>query len=203
MPSSFARRRRRLLLEWATGVQRPSICRRPPGLRDRPGQKPDHFWAKCLQAICYIQTGEYEGAKSSLNGCLTTDPKFAWLYLLRGFASGQIGARDVALAKTSPKLPRRALKGSAEFEFDEAEADFQKAIERLNGTSDDELQYVLLVNRGLVRFERGHLDSAAADFQEAIRSHKNPFLAHSSLASVYKSKISPTWRSNSSRGRSP
>ena len=38
----------------------------------------------------------------------------------------------------------------------------------------------------MVRFEAGHFVKAAADYLEAIRSHKDPFLAHSSLAQVYE-----------------
>ena len=45
---------------------------------------------------------------------------------------------------------------------------------------------MLLVNRGLVRFQRGRLDQAAADYQEAIRLKKDPFLAHAELAMVYQ-----------------
>ena len=80
----------------------------------------------------------------------------------------------------------------AEFEFDEAEADFQQALERLESTPDDELHYVLLVNRGLIRFQRGRLDQAAADYQEAIRLKKDPFLAHAELAHVYQKQDKPT-----------
>ena len=38
-PAATPGERRRLLLEWATGVQRPPICRRDPRLRDRPATK--------------------------------------------------------------------------------------------------------------------------------------------------------------------
>src|SRR5262249_53141125 len=50
--------------------------------------KPDHFWAKCLMGISYIQTGRFEAAKSCVTDCHEADPGFAWLYLIRGFASG-------------------------------------------------------------------------------------------------------------------
>ena len=50
-------------------------------------------------------------------------------------------------------------------------------MERLKVTPDDDLQYVLLVNRGLIRFQRGRLDQAAADYQEAIRVKKDPYPA--------------------------
>ena len=153
-------------------------------------KKPDHFWAKCLLAICYIQTARFEAAKSSLDGCLQADRDFAWLYLLRGFASGQLGAKYLGLVQASPGR-EVALKSAAEFEFEEAEADLREAMERLRRTPDDELQYVLLVNRGLIRFQRGRLDEAAADYQEAIRSKKDPFLAHAELAHVYQKRDKP------------
>jgi eukaryotic-like serine/threonine-protein kinase len=155
-------------------------------------QKPDHFWAKCLQAICYIQTSRYEGAKSCLNDCLQTDRDFAWLYLLRGFASGQLGAKYQNLAKNSPGR-EAALNTSADFEFGEAEADLHEALERLRSTPDPDadLQYILLVNRGLVRFERDRLDQAAADYHEAVGLKRDPFLAHAELAHVYEKQGKP------------
>ena len=169
----------------AIGCPRRSRISRPPF-----GMKPDHFWAKCLLAICYIQTARFEGAKSCLDACLQTDPEFAWLYLLRGFASGQLVAKYLGLVKASPgrEVP---LKSAADFEFEEAEADLREAMERLRRTPDDELRYVLLVNRGLIRFQRGRLDEAAADYQEAIRSKKDPFLAHAELAHVYQKRDKP------------
>jgi eukaryotic-like serine/threonine-protein kinase len=147
-------------------------------------KNPDHFWAKCLLAICYIQTKRFEAAKSCLNDCIQTDPEFAWLYVLRGFTSGQIAAKYLNLVSDSPGL-EKDLKASAEFEFDEAEADLRVALERLERTPDADLHYVLLVNRGLIRYQRDRLDQAAADYQEAIRFKKDPFLAYAELAHVY------------------
>jgi eukaryotic-like serine/threonine-protein kinase len=144
----------------------------------------DHFWAKCLQAICFIQTKRFDAAKANLIGCLQAEPDSAWLYLLRGFASGQQGARDLKLVATSPG--REAdLKKVAESEFDKAEADFHDALELLKRTPDRDLSYILLVNRGLVRFERGRLDQAAADYLEAICTKQDPN-AHADLAFVYQ-----------------
>ena len=60
----------------------------------------------------------------------------------------------------------------------------REALTRLGRTPDDELHYVLLVNRGLVRFQRGQLDEAASDYREAIALKKDPFLAHAELAHV-------------------
>src|SRR5262249_28743912 len=142
-------------------------------------------WAKYHKAICYIQLAQFDAAKSCLDACLQTDPGFAWLYLMRGFVSGQLGNRYLRLAKESPK-PAPASSERANFEFDEAEADLHEALDRLKQVPDKELQYVLLVNRGIIRFQRGHIDQAAADFKEAIGLKHNAFEAHSALAEVFE-----------------
>ncbi len=148
-------------------------------------KKPDHFWAKCLQAICYIQTGQPEAARANLNSCIDTDPDFAWLFLLRGFASGQVGNKRSDLAKGNPGR-KSALDRSANYEFDAAEADFQIAGEKLKTSPDGDLQVMVFVNRGLVRVRRGRLEAAAADFQEAIRLKKDSYVGYAELALVYQ-----------------
>ncbi len=148
-------------------------------------KKPDHFWAKCLQAICYIRTARPEAAKASLNGCIGTDGDFAWLYLLRGYASGQIGNRYLGQLKDNPGQDAGPKK-LAEHEFNEAEADFLAAMDLLKNAPDDDLQFMFLMNRGLIRFQRGSFDEAAADYLEAIRLKKDPSLAHAGLADVYQ-----------------
>jgi tetratricopeptide (TPR) repeat protein len=77
------------------------------------------------------------------------------------------------------------LSASATFEFDEAEADFREALARLERAADDDLRYMLLVNRAYCRVQRGQLDQAVDDYQEAIRSKKDSYLAHGDLARVY------------------
>jgi len=152
--------------------------------------KPDHFWAKCLLAICYVNTARFEAAKTALAGCLMADRDFAWLYLLRGFASGQEGAKYLNLVTNSPGR-EAGLKEKAEFQFDLAEADFHDALARLRKTPDNDLPYVLLINRGLVRFQRGRLDQAAADYREAVGLKKDPYLAYAELAHVYQKQDRP------------
>jgi tetratricopeptide (TPR) repeat protein/tRNA A-37 threonylcarbamoyl transferase component Bud32 len=147
--------------------------------------KPDHFWAKCLQAICFIRTSRLEAAKANLNSCIETDPDFAWLYLLRGFASGQLGLKHATVPKDIPERVARAIK-SANRELDEAEADFRVAMDKLAARPDADLQYMLFVNRGLIRFQRGRLDQAANDYQQAIRIKQDPYLAYAELAHVYQ-----------------
>ena len=139
-------------------------------------KKSSHFWAKCLMGICDIQTGQFPAAKARLDDCITTDPEFAWLYLLRGFASSTFAARQSDAGR----------KSMAEFEFNLAEADFTQALERLKLAPDQELQYVLLVNRGVNRFQRKRFDQAAADYNEAIRTRKDSSVALAGLGHVYQ-----------------
>jgi serine/threonine protein kinase/tetratricopeptide (TPR) repeat protein len=152
--------------------------------------KPDHFWARCLQAICYLRTNRLEAAKASLNGCIDTDRDFAWLYLLRGYASGEIGNRYLAALKDS-RNQDKGLKKSAEHEFSEAEADLAVAMDLLKNAPDVDLQFMFLMNRGLVRLERGCFDEAASDYRDAIRLQKDPALAHAGLAYVYQKQNKP------------
>ncbi len=147
--------------------------------------KPHHFWAKCLQAICYIRTARPEAAKANLNACIETDGDFAWLYLLRGYASGQIGNRYQRALEDSPSHDPGPKK-LAEHEFNEAEADFLAAADLLKKAPDADLQFMFLMNRGLIRFQRGSFDGAAADYMEAIRLKKEPSLAHAGLGNVYQ-----------------
>src|SRR5205807_1070425 len=104
----------------------------------------------------------------------------------KGDRSGEAGA----LAEAGRVRPETAfdhfLCGQQHYkrhQLPEAIQDFETAL-RLRPAPDDELHYVLLVNRGLIRFQRGHLDEAAADYREAIRFKKDPFLAHAELAHV-------------------
>jgi tetratricopeptide (TPR) repeat protein/tRNA A-37 threonylcarbamoyl transferase component Bud32 len=153
-------------------------------------QKPDHFWAQCQMANCYIQTARFEAAKACLNGCIKTEPDVALLYLLRGFASGRLGAKYLNLVKSSPGR-EAGLKASAEHEFDDTDKDFDAALKRLKSTPDDELHYVLLINRGYFSVQRGRLDQAAADYQEAIRLRTKDPLAYADLARVYQKQDKP------------
>src|SRR5262249_32260128 len=56
-------------------------------------KKPDHFWAQCMLANCYLRTARPEAAKSCLTSCLQADPGRALLYFLSGLASGQVGTK--------------------------------------------------------------------------------------------------------------
>ena len=116
-------------------------------------------------------------------------PDFAWLYLLRGFASGQVGA-IFAQAGGVAAQPSN-LQGKAEDHFVAAEEDYAKALELLERKPVAELRYVLLVNRGLLRWQRRDLDRAVTDLREAIRFDPRLYQAHAGLAQVHRQQGKP------------
>jgi eukaryotic-like serine/threonine-protein kinase len=122
--------------------------------------QPNHFWAQCLLAICDLNTGKnLEEAKAHLSSCLQSHPDLAWLYLLRGFASGQMGM------------------------FDVAEADYREAMER---DSAGRFRYALLANRGFVRSKSGKTAEAIADVEEAIKLNPHHYMALVTRAEIYR-----------------
>ena len=151
--------------------------------------QPDHFWAQCLAAICFLQLQRPLEAKAGLNACLNQERDFAWLYLLRGFASGQVGS-IFARADGVAAQPGNLL-GKAEDHFAAAEEDYARALELLERKPVAELRYVLLVNRGLLRWQRRDLDRAVADLQEAIRLDARLYQAHAGLAQVLRQQGKP------------
>jgi eukaryotic-like serine/threonine-protein kinase len=131
----------------------------------------DQFWAHALSALCWLQP-KVNGpvlAKASLNTCLEREPEFAWLYILRGFASSRIQA---------PSQQTAALG------FENAEADYDRARVILDREPNDELRYILLVNRGVLRFQHGKLDQAATDLKAAIQLNDLSSQAYAALAEV-------------------
>jgi eukaryotic-like serine/threonine-protein kinase len=145
-------------------------------------EQPDLFWAQCLSAVCFLNSSPSRPgeAKAALTACLQQQPSFAWLYLLRGVAFGQMGRLDLTAAA---RLPARAdaLKVEAEAHFEAAEADFRKALDR--GLVGD-LRYALHMNRGVLRFQRRRLDEAVADFERAAALDPTRYHAFVSLASA-------------------
>jgi tetratricopeptide (TPR) repeat protein len=147
--------------------------------------QPDHFWGLCLGAIASIQTNQPGTAKLGLNACIKQEPRFAWLYLLRGFASGQQAVQARA-AGTTLKIEDGSIEAAVEVQFEAAEVDYQTALKFLDDDDapNDELRYAVLHNRALMRFQRGRLDEAVVDLREAIRLNGRHYNAYASLAQV-------------------
>jgi eukaryotic-like serine/threonine-protein kinase len=137
-------------------------------------EEPDLFWAQCLTAICSMNTSPPRPSQawSALNACLQQKPDYAWLYLLRGSASGELGARDFAAAREA----------EAEAHFAGAEDDFRKAM---GMGLDAGLRYALFTNRGVMRLQGGQTEGAITDLQEAIALDPSPSNAHLALAKAF------------------
>ena len=152
--------------------------------------RPDHFWAHCLSAVCALQLSQATRARAELNACLQSEPGFAWLYELRGFASYQVAAVD-RLAAEGLKAKGASLKARAQLQLNAAEADFNTALELLSERPNTELQYALLVNRGLLWLERREWSKAIADLDRAILLKPAQWQAHEMLAQVYDRQDKP------------
>ncbi len=149
-------------------------------------KQPNHFWAQCLLAICHFQIDEPPLARLGFTACLKQKPDRVWLYLLRGLASAAEGKRVRNMAQL---LPEQAawLSAIASKRFELADADYRQALALLGHSARDaDLHYALLVNRGMIQFERRDLSAAAADLEAAIRLNDRRFEAFSGLANVYR-----------------
>ena len=154
--------------------------------------QPEHFWSHCLSAICCVNLGQFREAKVRLNAGLRRGPGFAWLFLLRGFASAQIAAAAQSgdAAEQQRANPSR-LPTEADFQFQAAEADFRRAADLLQREPNEELRYVLLVNRGLLWYQRNDLAKAKADLLAAIELNGRQCEAYAALAQVYQRQGQP------------
>jgi eukaryotic-like serine/threonine-protein kinase len=152
--------------------------------------QPEHFWAHCLSAICSLQLAEPIRAQAGLSACLQAEPGFAWLYELRGFAAYKVAAL-ARLAAQNFQTTGTTLSGEIQSQLKAAEADFTRALELLKQRPNDELQYALLVNRGLLWFERREWDKAVTDLKSAIQLNKQGWQAVEVLAQIYLRQDKP------------
>ncbi|MFI5460855.1 MAG: protein kinase [Isosphaerales bacterium] len=152
--------------------------------------QPEHFWAHCLSAICSLQLSNPVQAKAELNACLQTEPGFAWLYELRGFASYRVAAL-ARVAAENLQTNGGPLRDAVELQQKAAERDFARALELLKQRPNDEVQYALLVNRGLLWIERREWNKAVADLEAAIRLNGAGWPAHEVLAQVHDRQGKP------------
>jgi tetratricopeptide (TPR) repeat protein len=132
--------------------------------------QPSHFWARCYLANCELnlRPPHAEEAKLRLTACLKSHPEAPWLYLMRGFASCELGANSSSAAEK-------------ESQFQDAEADYRDALDR---DPTGRFRYALLANRGLLRIHSGRLDEALADLEEAIRLKPREMSAYINMAQI-------------------
>ncbi len=144
--------------------------------------QPDRFWAQALSAVCSLQLGQPEEAKARLYACLQQEKEFAWLYILRGYASGRVAAtaREQMERRPSPRV-----QDEVDRLYAAADTDYRTAMEILDRTPNEELHYSVLVNRGVLRLVlRRDLDQAVGQLQAAIRLKPRVVEAYAALAKV-------------------
>jgi tetratricopeptide (TPR) repeat protein/predicted Ser/Thr protein kinase len=120
--------------------------------------EPGHFWAEYFQALCYVRMFKPDLARDSLNSCVSKHADIVWIYLMRGFALGQLK------------------------DYEDAEADFDKALTLLEKQPNSEAAYVLYNNRAIMRVGQKKFEGAIADLRQAIVLRPRQYQAYASLA---------------------
>ncbi|HKI34690.1 MAG TPA: protein kinase [Gemmataceae bacterium] len=125
-----------------------------------------HFWARYVLALCHLRGSRWAEAKGELTICVAEMPEFAWPKLLRGFAESELGFNN-------DKKPQRTE------EFEAAADDFEAALRQDN---DPLVQYVGLVNRGVLDIRRGRWEQAVALLRKAVAADPSGFQGTIDLA---------------------
>ncbi len=130
--------------------------------------EPHHFWAEFFAANCYLKMKSdsettllraREKAVRHLTACLEQRPGFEWSLILRAVAYGELN------------------------EYDQAEADYQSALDQ--GPASDVL-YAVCVNRGVLRLHRKRYAEAITDFRQAAALRPTEFQSYVNLGLAYQ-----------------
>jgi tetratricopeptide (TPR) repeat protein len=119
-----------------------------------------HFWTNYFLGICCVTSAKHEVAVAHFAVCQGQRPEMVWVYLLRGFALGQI--EDYAAA----------------------EADFDRALSLKPSAA---ARYVLYNNRGVMRVGRKESwAKGVEDLRQAAALRPDQYQAQNSLAEAYR-----------------
>jgi eukaryotic-like serine/threonine-protein kinase len=140
--------------------------------------------AHLLLAVCHyqVQPRRLAEALGSVNTCLRAHRDLIGLYLLRALIHGEQGNHLMGMIREHP-AEAPALREKAARSFDAALADYRAAMER---RPNDELRYVLLVNRGGMYLQAGRAADSLADLEAAIRLNPRPYEAYATLGQLYQ-----------------
>lgn len=133
-------------------------------------QESTHFWARYLQALCQLRLRHWPDAITELTYCATQRigrPASAWVWprLLRGYAYSELG---------------NTLAGRQQLtEFAQAENDYAWALEQ---SKDPLVQYVGLLNRGILNIRRKKWEPAVVDLRRAVEMMPNESDGYANLA---------------------
>jgi tetratricopeptide (TPR) repeat protein/tRNA A-37 threonylcarbamoyl transferase component Bud32 len=142
----------------------------------------DHFWAHALLAICQLQTKRPSEARAELSRCIQRQTRFAWLYLLRGFAYGE-EAHQAAESENPSMAKEPAASALVNSKYETAEDDYRKALSLHPVQSE---RYAVFVNRGIMRIHRRSFGEAIADLRSAVDLNPRLFMAYTALAQAYQ-----------------
>jgi serine/threonine protein kinase/tetratricopeptide (TPR) repeat protein len=121
--------------------------------------RPDYYWARYYLALCDIRLGEPALARDNLTACASQKPGIVLVYLMRGYAEGQLK------------------------NYEAAERDFQIALAM---NPDEKALYVLYNNRGVMLLQqKERFQEALQDLHQAIRLQPKTYHAYASLADAY------------------
>ena len=144
--------------------KRQDFDRRRSGISTGPfNSNPINSGPTALSALCWLQLKGPIAGQAGLNTCLEREPEFAWLYILRGFA-------------IEPASPTSLPSGGRARRSRTPEADYGRAGSSWIEKPNDELRYILLVNRGLLRFQHAMLD-AGGDGSPGGDPAQRPFIS--------------------------
>ena len=140
--------------------------------------------AHLLLAVCHyqVQPRRLAEALGSVNTCLRAHRDLIGLYLLRALIHGEQGNHLMGMIREHP-AEAPTLRQKAALAFDSALADYRAALER---RPNDELRYVLLVNRGGMYLQAGRAADSLADLEGAIRLNPGPYEAYATLGQLYQ-----------------
>jgi serine/threonine protein kinase/tetratricopeptide (TPR) repeat protein len=133
-------------------------------------QQASHFWARYFLAVCYLRSQQYEEAEICLTACQIQQPKFVWVYILRGVATSELGARD-----TDPEAQDKHFKA--------AEEDYKAGLAL---EPNEEAAYNLAVNWAAARIRQKRFEEAISNLRDAIALRPREFQAYANLARVYQ-----------------
>ena len=122
----------------------------------------NHFWTHYFIGLCFVTSGKPEVAVHHLTLCQNQQPDLVWVYLLRGFALGQMKNHTAA------------------------EADFDSALALAPSKAT---QYVLYSNRGVMRMLQEGEEAWAKgveDLKKAALLDKDQYQASASLSAAYQ-----------------
>jgi tetratricopeptide (TPR) repeat protein len=134
-------------------------------------EQPHHFWAQYLQALCYVNIGNWAAARDGLNTCLGMRKEEFCALLLRGTVHAELGTLHNG----------RKEREAAQESFAAAAADFARALAQARNPLE---KYLTLNNRSVLWVRQQRFNDAENDLRAAIALRPNDPLAYSSAAEV-------------------